>query len=93
MAQRFMGTRIDLLVTAVAMPGSTKRQAEALAQAHTRIHKLVAVVKAKVATRTAEADQAAQAQIDAITTQSHHRVTTLTHKAMDWKALSRRKMR
>jgi hypothetical protein len=33
-----MGTRIDLFVTAVAMPGSTKRQAEALAQAHTRIH-------------------------------------------------------
>jgi hypothetical protein len=54
-----MGTRIDLLVTAVTMPGSTKRQAEALAQAHTRIHKLVAVVKAKamhdVATRTAVA--------------------------------------
>jgi hypothetical protein len=63
-----------------------QRQAEALAQAHTRVQTFVADVKAKarhhVATRTAEADQAAQAKIDVITTQSHHRVTMLKHEAM-----------
>jgi hypothetical protein len=63
-----------------------KRQAEALAQAHTRIQRFVANVKAKaehdVVTRTAEANQAAQAKIDAITTQSHHSTMMLKQKAM-----------
>jgi hypothetical protein len=64
-----------------------KRQAEALAQAHSRIHTFVAEVKAKarhhVVTRTAEADLAAQAKIDAITTQSHRRIAMLEHEAIE----------
>ena len=64
-----------------------KRQAEALAQAHTQVQTFASNVKAiakrHIAERAAKADQAAQAKVDALTTQSHQRITMLKHKAME----------
>ncbi|HEY0236143.1 MAG TPA: hypothetical protein VGC86_13965, partial [Afipia sp.] len=40
------------------------------------------IAKSHIAARRAEADQAAQAKIDAITTQSHHRIAMLKQKAV-----------
>jgi hypothetical protein len=64
-----------------------KRQAEALARAHTQVQTLAANVKAiakrHIAEQAAKADQAAQAKVDALTTESHHRITMLKHKATE----------
>ncbi|HEX7855322.1 MAG TPA: plasmid recombination protein [Sphingobium sp.] len=64
-----------------------KRQALALAQAHTDVQTLAsnvkAIAKSQIATQAAEAEQAALAKIDAITAQSHHRITMLKQKAIE----------
>jgi hypothetical protein len=64
-----------------------KRQANALAQAHIGIQTFAsnvkAIAKSHIAARKAEADNEAQTKINAITTQSHHRIMMLQHKAIE----------
>jgi hypothetical protein len=64
-----------------------KRQAEALARAHTQVQTFASNVKAiakrHIAEQAAKADRAAQAKVDALTTESHHRIKMLKHKAME----------